>query len=87
MAIVLMGTLYANRVGKVPERAERWLPDLHCLTFDRQIGCPARRQCAEWPLSSLLLVDHKIEATKTAMMTETTTNGDEICIVQAPCWF
>jgi hypothetical protein len=42
-------------------------------------------QCAEWPLSSLLLVANRIDATKTAMMTETTTYGEEICIAQAPC--
>jgi hypothetical protein len=30
----------------------------------------------------LLLVAHKIDATKTAMMTGTTTYGEEMCIVQ-----
>ena len=38
-------------------------------------------------MSSLLLVANRIDATKTAMMTGTTTNGEEMCIAQAPCWF
>jgi hypothetical protein len=45
-----------------------------------------RGQCAEGP-SSLLLVAKKIDTTKTAMMTGTTTKGEEMCMAQAPCWF
>jgi hypothetical protein len=41
---------------------ENWFPELDFGTV----------QCASWPLSSLLLVAHKIDATKTAMMTGTT---------------
>jgi len=35
----------------------------------------------------LLLVENKIDTTNTAMITGTTTNGEEMCIVQTPCWF
>lgn len=41
-------------------------------------------QCADG-LSSLLLVANRIDATKTAMITGTTKNGEFMCIVQAPC--
>jgi hypothetical protein len=40
-------------------------------------------QWVEW-LSSLLLVANRIEAKKTATITGTTTNGEAICIRQAP---
>ena len=43
-----------------------------------------RPQCDELP-SSLLLVANRIDATKTAMMTGTTKNGEVMCITQAPC--
>ena len=43
-------------------------------------------QCSDG-LSSLLLVENKIDTTNTAMITGTTTNGEEMCMVQAPCCF
>ena len=45
----------------------------------------ARRidQCEEWP-SSLLLVEKRIAAKKTTMMTGTTKNGEVMSMVKAP---
>jgi hypothetical protein len=34
----------------------------------------------------LLLVANRIDATKTAMITGTTKNGEVMCIAQAPCY-
>jgi hypothetical protein len=43
-----------------------------------------RGQCVEGG-SSLLLVANRIDATKTAMMTGTTKNGEVMCMAQTPC--
>jgi hypothetical protein len=54
---------------------------------DRQnVPCGTGDQWVEW-LSSLLLVANRIEATKTATMTGTTTNGEAMCIRQAPYFY
>jgi hypothetical protein len=68
---------------------------LHYAENDRTDPQIAADQWDEWgdewedewssdSASSLLLVANRIETAKTARMTGTTTNGEEMCIAQAP---
>ena len=73
-----------TRQGQLPVWSPALLPRVQLNLRSGRLLSNSRDEFVEGP-SSLVLVAKRIDATNTAMMTGTTTNGEAMCMVQAPC--